>query len=861
MTLYRLLLLIYPASFRHEYGEEMARLFGERRRRTSFAGRLGLWGEALADAFTTAPGIHLDVLRQDLRYSRRALMSSPGFSAAAMLVMALGIGTTTAVFTTVDRVLLRPLPFHAPDQLVRIWENVPGYPQLEPSPVNFRDWTLKARSFEGMAAHAAFSFNMLHREPERVSGAAVTWNLMPLLGVQPSLGRGFTETEDRPGPPSVVVISDRLWKRSFGGDPAIIGRSVRLDQHSVTIIGVMPQDFYFPDRLTDLWVTARFGPEIFEDGDNNFLGVVARLKAGTRLETARTEMERVTAALEKVRPVENAQTRATVRALSDVVPRQARALLRALGVASLCLLLIACSNLASLFLSRFIARRREIVVRAALGAGRERLVRQLLTESLLLSLAGGAAGIGVAAVATPLLIRLVPASLPIADASLLDGRVLLFAVLVTVLTGVIFGVLPAWRSCAGVRASAITDATRSTTGGGDRLRSILISAQIAATVALLIGGGLLVRALLRIQTIDPGFRAEQVLTLRTTLSGDRYDTTLERARFYERIVDEVEALPGVGSAAYTSFAPMVMRGGIWPVEIPGVTLENAADSVHTASLRFVTPGFFTTLGIPQLAGRDVSGGDTDGGPSVAVVSESFARRYWPGGNAVGQRFRFAFRERLIVGIVADIRVRGLEAVSEPQVYLPHKQVPDGGLPFYTPKDLLVRTSGSPMAIAASIQRIIRDADPELPISDIRPLADVVALQTAPRRTHVAIVALFAVMATVLSGVGLHGLLAFGVAQRRREIGIRIALGAPAPRVVRVVVARGAALAAVGALAGMLLGYGAGRWLADVLFGVQPGDPLTFVAAAITALLMTVSGSIFPARRAVRVDPVKAMRTE
>jgi predicted permease len=861
MGFYRLLLWLYPASFRNEYGEEMVRLFAERRREATPGARLGLWLEALGDALATAPAAHIDILRQDLKYSLRTLAHSPGFTATAVVVMALGIGATTAVFTIVDRVLLRPLPFAESERLVRIWENVPGYPQLEPSPLNFRDWTGMTASFNGMAAHAMVSFNMIHHEPERVVGAAVTWNLLPLLGIQPSLGRGFAEAEDRPGPPSVVIISDRLWRRSFGGDPAIVGRSVRLDQDTATIVGVMPPDFYFPDRTTDLWVTARFGPQLFQDGDNNFLGVVARLKPGVSLEMARTEMTGVTAALERVRPVENAQTRATVRLLADLVPRQTRMLLRALAAASLCLLLIACSNLASLFLSRFIARRREIVVRAALGAGRERLVRQLFTESLLLSLAGGALGVIVAATATPLLVRLVPATLPIADASIVDGRVLLFALAATILTGIAFGVLPAWRSCAGVDASAITDATRGVTSGGERLRSALITAQMAASIALLIGGGLLVRALVRVQMVDPGFATEQVLTLRTALAGDRYASALDRARFYDRVIAEVQALQGVTAAAYTSFAPMVMRGGIWPVEIPGVTLEADADTVHTASLRFVTPGFFETLGIPRRGGRDVSASDTFEAPFVAVVSESFARRYWPRGDAIGQRFRFAFRERLIVGIVADIRVRGLEAISEPQVYLPYRQVPDGGLPFYTPKDLLIRTTGSPMALAPAVQRIVRDADPELPVSDIKVMADVVALQTTSRRTQVAVVALFGAMSVVLSAVGLHGLLAFSVAQKRREIGIRIALGAKPARVIRMVALKGATLAGWGVAAGMVLGYIAGRLLADVLFGVRPADPLTFGAAALVALLMTVSGTILPALRAVRVDPLTAIRVE
>ena len=861
MALYRLLLWLYPTSFRNEYGEEMTRLFAERWRRASTTGRAGLWLEAIGDLVATAPAIHLDVLRQDLRYSRRTLSHSPGFSATVLIVMALGIGATTAVFTLIDRVLLRPLPFVEPERLVRIWENVPGYPQLEPSPVNYRDWARTTKSFETMAAHAMVSFNMIHREPERVVGSAITWNLFPALGVQPAVGRLFSEQEDRPGPPLVAIISDRLWRRSFAADPGIVGRTVRLDQHTSTIIGVMPADFSFPDRITDLWVTARFGPEMFEDGDNNFLGVIARLKPDATLQTARTEMEAVTASLERVRPIENAQTRATVRALSDVVPGQTRMLLRALAGASICLLVIACSNLASLFLSRFIARRREIVVRAALGAGRERLLRQLLTESLLLSLTGGALGVVVAATATPLLARLVPTTLPIADASVFDGRVLLFAVAATVLTGVVFGVVPAWRTCAGVRVNTLTDATRGATAGGNRLRSALILAQMAASIALLIGGGLLVRALVRVQTVDPGFSADQVLTLRTALSGDRYTSAVARARFYERVIDEVQALPGVTAAAYTSFAPMVMRGGIWPVQIPGVTVAADAEGVHTASLRFVTPRFFETLGIPRRSGRDVSAADTYESPFVAVVSESFARRYWPAGDALGQRFQFAFRERLIVGVVADIRVRGLESISEPQVYLPYKQVPDGGLPFYTPKDLLIRTTGSPMTLAASVQRIVRDADPELPVSDVRPLADVVALQTAPRRTQVAVLGLFAAMSVVLAAIGLHGLLAFNVAQRRREIGIRIALGARPTRVLRLVVARGAILAAGGAAAGMALGYAAGRLLADVLFGIHPADPLTFAGAAAIALLMTVSGSVVPAVRAVRVDPIIALRVE
>ena len=411
MALYRLLLRLYPASFRNEYGEEMCRLFAERRR---VAG-VGAWIEVLSDAFTTAPRIHLDVLIQDLRYARRSLLRTPAFALTAIAVTALGIGANTAVFSIADRVLLRPLPFRDPDRLVRIWENAPSSPQLEPAPANYRDWRTMATSFESMGAHIMLSFNMIRPEPERVAGSGLTSHVLPLLGVQPALGRWFLAEEDRPGAAGAVILSDGLWRRAFGADPNVIGTQVRLDPEVFTVVGVMPAGFYYPDRETQLWVPARLPPD--EDRDNNWLGVVARLKPGATLQDARNQMNGVMTSLERTYPKELEQTRITIRTLDDQVSNQSRMLLRMLAGGSLCLLLIACTNLASLLLVRFIARRREITVRAALGAGRERIVRQLLTETLLLSAIGGAAGIALAAVATPLLARLVPTSLPVSDAT------------------------------------------------------------------------------------------------------------------------------------------------------------------------------------------------------------------------------------------------------------------------------------------------------------------------------------------------------------------------------------------------------------------------------------------------------------
>ena len=541
--------------------------------------------------------------------------------------------------------------------------------------------------------------------------------------------------------------------------------------------------------------------------------------------------------------------------------QQSRLLLLALSGAAICVLLIACANLANLLLARGLARQRELAVRAAMGAGRERLVRQLVTESLVLALAGGALGVLVAAAAVPLLARLVPASLPIAQSPSIDLRVLIFAGVISGLTGIAFGVLPAVRACRQSDFTALREGARAGGGRKERLRSTLVVAEVAASVVLLVSAGLLVRALWRIEATDPGFRTEGVLTLRTALPMPKYYETVRRAGFYTHVLSAVRALPGVSSAAYISFLPMVMRGGIWPITVDGKAVEVQRSGGHQASLRFVTPGFFATMGIPFHRGRDVAESDTLDAPFAAVVSESFVRRYWPDQDPLGRHFMMAFHDRMIVGVVGDIRVRGLERNSEPQAYLPYRQVQDGWVIGYAPKDLVIHSASGPGTLLPAVRRIIRSADAEQPVSDVRTMADIVEEQTASRAAQVRVLGAFAAIAFLLAGVGIHGLLSFAVSRRTQEIGVRIALGARPGGIVGMIVRQGALLAGAGVLPGIALAYAAGRAMEGLLAGVKPGDAVTFASAIGLCLLMTVLGSLLPALRAVRIDPITAIRSE
>jgi putative ABC transport system permease protein len=875
MRVYRALLHLLPASFRAEYADEMCAIFARRRRDASGPlSRALLWLDTVRDVATSATSVHLDVLRQDLRYVGRSLRRTPGFALTVVVVAALGVGATTAAFSITDHVLVRPLPFPDSRRLVQLWQSElsSGVWGVELSPANFRDWQRISTSFEAMGAFNRGSDNLVGEgEPERLESAALTAEVIPLLGTRPLLGRTFTPEEDREGAPGTLLLSYGLWQERFAGDPSVLGRKLLLDDEPYQVIGVMPRGFHFPRRETRLWRPMRLESAAFVRRDDLWLECVARLRPGVSLDQAQAEMRLVAAQLERQYPRENERVGAAIVRLRDQLTRQSRVLLLALFGAALGVLLIACTNLASLFLARALERRKELAVRTALGAGRERLLRQLLTESLLLGAAGGLLGVLLAFAALPLVTRLVPNALPIAETPPLDLRILAFAGLMTLVTAIGFGLAPAMRSLGERTAAGLREGTRSGSGGRERLRSLLVVAEVGVVVVLLISSGLLIRALGRVQSIDPGFEPGGVLTLRTTLPMPKYQAIAKRAGFLASVLADVRALPGVTSAGYISYLPMVMGGGIWTIEAEGhPALPGEA---RTASMRFLTPGYFATLRIPVRKGRDVSETDTAAALSVAVVSESFVERYWPGQNPIGRRFRFgllgggtisrlgSFQDRTVVGVVGDVKVRGLERRSEPQVYMPYLQQPEDAMGWYTPQDLAVKFGGDPAALVPALRRIVARADPQQPVADVRTLEAILETQTAPRRVQVRVLSAFAAVAVLLAGIGIHGLLAFTVASRSQEIGVRRALGARTADILQLVVRHGLRLAAVGVGLGLVLAYAAGQSLEALLAGVSPRDAVTFAAAAALAVVTALGGSLLPAWRAARVDPLKVIRVE
>jgi putative ABC transport system permease protein len=857
MNIYTALLRLFPKSFRLEYGEEMRRIFAQRHAAADdLVSWTRLWLGTLSDIIPNALMVHLDILRQDLKFTFRTLLRTPGFALTAIVVAALGIGATTAAFSVTDRVLLRELPFADSGRLVNLYQAEPGYSRFEASPSHYRDWKQMNTVFEDMAAYSSTSMNLIaDGEPLRVNGSWVSASLFQVLQAAPQAGRLFSPEEDLENAPGTVILSYGLWVEAFGGAASAIGRTIRLDEQSYTIIGVMPRTFSFPNRATRFWTPFRFTPGHYADRDNRYLSVVGRLKPGISLDGARAGMGAVNARLKGIYPKENDLT---LTLLSDQIPQQARLLLVALFGAALCVLLIACTNLASLLITRSLQRRKELAVRTAIGAGRERLMRQLVTESVVLSLFGGLLGIALAYGATPLLAQLAPANLPLPELAQIDARILAFAALMTLSTGIGFGIVPALALNGENSLDGLREGARGGVGGRRRLRSALVLAEVAISVVLLASCGLLIRALWKVQSTDPGFATEGLLTARASLPAGRYSPTAARAQFYEKVLSEVRALPGVKSAAFTSFLPMVMRGGIWDVKIPGREEDRAEDKV---SMRFITPGYFETMGIPFLKGRDFNSFDTRSAPPAIVVSESFAKHYWPGQDPIGRVVNITFADRIIVGVVADVKVRGLERISEPQVYLGHQQIDDGWVIFYAPKDLAVRVSGDPVSIAPAVRDIIRRADPLVPVSDVRTMRNIVEAETSSRSTQLVILQVFAAIAVLLAAVGLQGLIAFSVSHRLQEIGVRMVLGATTSQIVRLVIDDGLRLACAGVTVGIVLAYAAGRSMSALLAGLDPLDPPTFAAVVALSALMAAFGSFLPAVRAARVNPIAVMRTE
>ena len=805
-------------------------------------------------------------LWHDVRYGARMLVRSPGFTAVAVLALALGIGANTAIFSVVKAVLLNPLPYPDSDRLVWIRETNPASGILdEPaSAPNFNDWRTQSQSFEALAAFSGAAMTLTGEgEPERLTGVATSANFFQVLGVAPALGRGFSPEEEAAGKNRVVVISHGLWQRHFGARPEAIGRTLTLNGNPHTVVGVAPPDFKNPvrgQRAPELWVPIAFNFEPTQRR-SDYLSVVGRLKPGTTIEQARADLGAVAARLAQEYPATNTGWGVKVVPLHERVVGDVRpALWVLMGVVGF-LLLIACANVANLLLARSAARRQEIAVRSALGARRGRLVRQFLTESLMLSVVGGGLGLLLAAWGVELLVALSPGNIPRLDEVGLDSRVLLFTSAVSVATGVLFGLLPALQASKTDLSESLKEGggRGSTAGrGAGRLRNSLVVSEIAITVVLLAGAGLMIRSFLSIQSVDPGFRPERILTFNFGLPSAKYREDPQLTAFFEQFVARAAQLHGVERAALASALPLAGGADVLAFSIEGRPAP-PPEVVQDAEFTSITPDYFDVMGIPLVRGRKFTERDREGAPEVVIVNETMARRYWPNEDPLGKRINLGNPEqspwRTVVGVIGDVRRGGLDKEPYPQMHAPLAQAPYNTVAF------VARTSGDPLALVPAVRRELAEQDRDLPLSSVRTMEQVLADSVARRRFQMLLIASFASIGLLLAGVGIYGVISYSVAQRRHEIGVRMALGARAPDILRLVVGQGLGLALAGVGVGLLAAFALTRVLASMLYGVSTTDPVTFVGVALLLAGVALLASYIPARRATKVDPMVALRYE
>jgi len=798
----------------------------------------------------------METLWQDIKYGARMLAKSPGFALVAVLTLALGIGANTAIFSVVHAALLRPLPYPEPERLVMVWANMEqrGGPAQEwTNPADLHDWRTQNKVFEEMAAlGGGVSTWSGDGEPEQLNATSVTFPMFRTLGVAPALGRDFTEQDDQPNGPRVVILTHGLWQRRFGSDPGIIGRALTLDGQPNTVIGMLPKGFRSPViPTTEIFVPLQQAPE---GRGNAFLRVIARMKPGVTLEQADAAMKVIAARLEQHYPDTNEKTSATVTPLSEFFAGPARPALLVLLAAVGLVLLIACANVANLLMARATARQREIAIRVALGAGRGRLLRQLLTESLLVSLAGGALGLLLASWGLSFLV----AGLPAEGQSFFDVRmdrvVLAFTFAVAALTPLLFGALPALQAARPKLHDSLKEGGRNTGGSSSRLRSALVATEVALSLVLLVGAGLLMRSFTALVRVDTGFKAANLLRADLVLPNARYPERPQIAQTYAQMAERLRGLGGVVSAAATSSAPLSGVDTDTGFRVEGRPEPKVGERV-VAWYRAVTPDYFQTMGIPLQRGRIFDARDSGTAPRVVLANESFVRKYFPGEDPIGKRIGAPERWREIIGIVGNVRNFGLDREEPPAVYLPHAQVP---LPFMT---LVVRTTGDPLALAGGVKGVVQEIDPHLAVANLSSMEQVVATSLADRRWTMALLGAFASLAMLLAAIGLYGVMAYSVAQRTQEIGIRMALGAQRGDVLRLVLGNGMRLWLLGIAVGVAAALIATRWMGSLLYGVGAMDPVTFVTAPLLLAGVAVLATVIPARRAMRTDPMVALRYE
>ncbi len=798
---------------------------------------------------------------QDIRYALRMLRRNPGFAIAAVMTLALGIGGNTAIFTVINAVLLRPLPYQNPERLVTLWESNPGQEmdRAAVSASNFVDWGIQSQTLEHIAAYRYWGFVLTGGgEPERITGARVSASLFPLLGVKPIRGRTFLPQEDRFGSSPVVLVREGLWQRRLGADPNIIGKSLTLNGTSYEVIGILPSEFKLPDA--EVWVPLALEPYAMTQRGSRALTVLAGLKPGTTLIQARAEMHTIARRLRGQYPEANAGWDVTILPLHEEMVAHIRPALLVLGGAVALVFLIACANVANLLLARAISREQEIAVCIALGASRSRLIRQLLAESVLIALSGGALGLLLAQQGTHLLVTLSAAALPRTGQIGMDRYVLAFTLLLSLVTGLGFGLVPAWHASRPGLYQSLKEGKGPTEGNGrpSPLRNVVVVCEVALALVVLIGAGLLLRSFVGLLTVEPGFHPANVLTMTISLPESKYPEGHQKIAFFQQFLQRVDTLPGVASAGLISHLPLGGRSLEADFTVEGRSLLPSGQS-PLADYVSVSPDYFRVMQIPILQGRQFTERDLMGTPPVVAINEIMARRFWPDQNPLGRRLIIGSTigadqtPRAVVAVVGNVSSAGLESEPGPAMYVLCLQNP------WPTMSAVIRTAGDPMRLVAAVRKEVLALDPDQPVYNVRPLEEVLGASLADRRFQVLLLGIFAAVALIMAAIGAYAVMAEVVMQRTHEIGIRMALGARPHDVLRLILGRGIRLTLTGVAIGLAGALALTRWMSSLLFGVSPTDPVTFAAISLILTGFALLACYIPARRASRLDPIAILR--
>ena len=859
--------------------EEHVRLLAERYRRQGMADEAAMlaarrqFGNTVLlqedrRALQTMPAI--EAFRSDLVFGVRMLRKNPAFALAAVVTLALGIGANTAIFSVCNAVLFKPLPYADPDRLVMLWERAGAGPLTPVAPANFVDWRGASRSFSEMAAFnpgfgGSIGFILDgHSDATRLSGAKVSSNFFSVLGVRFTLGRSFLPEEDRPGQDRVAILSHRLWQERFGGDRGIAGSRVTLDDMSYTVVGVLPADFRFAtseagfreQNQFDVWVPIALDPEKLQRNTHP-LRVIARLNPRATLTTAQAELDVIGASLARAYPAHNRDKGIAAVPLAEQLTAHVRRPLEMLLVAVGLVLLLACANVANLLLSRAVVRAREMAVRVALGASRRRLAQQLLTESLLLSSIGGVAGLLFALTTIKLLSSYLPADLSRAAGITVDVRMIVFAAIVSLLTGMLVGLMPLFGVGRGNAAESLKENNRVTGGMQSGARNALAVTQIAIAVLLLIAAGLMTKSLWALMHVAPGFRSQGIFTARLSLPDARYSDNRRVASFEEELVDRLRGRPGVQAAGFATYLPLSGTDNGWSFTVDGRP-PLPVGTHNMAKYRPVSPGYFETIGIPLLRGRWFTASDTTDSPYVVVISSTMAREYWRGEDPIGQRLRFGpSTPRTVIGIVGDVLHEGLDGETKPDMYVPVEQAPN----IESSPTIVVRTALDSSAVAAELRAAVLSIDRAVAVDQIGTVEQLVSASVAEPRFRAVILVMFSVLALAMASIGIYGVMNYLVIQRTREFGIRLSIGATRIDVLRLVLGRAVGLIGVGTALGLAGSVLLVRLIANLLFGTTPIDPLTFAAVPFVLAAVALLASYIPARRATMVDPMVALRAD